>query len=84
MQSQTSSPSGASTGNIEMEDFKSHTPEISEKIANEVKKQIHEAIEELKLEIMSYVKTEITTLVNELLNIAREEIDKKKYRSMGN
>lgn len=38
MQSQTSSPSGTSTGDIEIGDIKSHTPEISKNIAGEIKK----------------------------------------------
>lgn len=37
MQSQTSSPPRASTGDIEMEDFKSNTLEISEKTESKIK-----------------------------------------------
>lgn len=83
MQSQTSSQSGASTGNTEREDLKNLIPEISVKIATEIKREIHEAIAETKLERMSHVKTEIPTLFNYLHNIAREEIDFKKDKRMG-
>ena len=84
MQSQTYSSPEASIGDIEIEDPKSNTPGISEKIASEIKKQLHQAIEEIKLEVLSHVKIEITTLVKELLNAAKEELEKKKDISMGN
>lgn len=62
-----------STGDIKIGDIRSHVPEISKKIATEM----HEAIEEIRLEIISQVKKEMTTSIKKLLSIAREDIDNK-------
>lgn len=56
MQSQTSSPSRSSPGDIEMDDIGNHTPEISEMIAMKVKKkkiQVQEAVNEIRSKISS-------------------------------
>lgn len=44
---------------------------------SDIKKQIHETIEEMRLEILSQVKKEMTSLINELLSIVREDMNKK-------
>lgn len=48
MQSQTTSPSQASLGDTDIEENVSHVPETSDMITPEVKKQIQEAIKELR------------------------------------
>lgn len=54
----------------------SYTPEISERIANEVRNQLHEIVEAVKSE-MSHIK-EITNILKELLSRSREDIDQKR------
>lgn len=48
MQSQNCSPPKTSTGDIEIEEIGTHTPEISEKTASEVKEQIHKDMEKIR------------------------------------
>lgn len=55
IQSQTPIPSGTSTRDINIEDAGRHTYEISEKLASELKKLMHEATEEIRAEIISQV-----------------------------
>ena len=77
MQSQTSSPSQESLGAMYIEENTSHTPEIPEMISTEIKKQVWEAMKELKSEIISQVKEEMIKVVKEILNASNKDTAKK-------
>ena len=78
MQSQNSSPFQESLGATYIEENTSHTPEIPEMISTKIKKQVQEAMKELKSEIISQVKEEMIKVVKEIVNASKEDTAKKK------
>lgn len=76
LKSQTSGSFRTSTGDIDIEEIRSHIPKISEKITREIKKKIHKDIEQIRSIISSQVNKEMTTLMKGLLSVARKDIHK--------
>lgn len=84
MQPQTPCPLKTNPGDINIE-IGRHTPEISEMTTTDVKKQIHQAIEEIISEMISQVKKEMTVIIKALPSISRESIDfffKEEHRKV--
>ena len=76
MQSQAPCPPRTNAGDNSIEEIKSHTPEIFEIIASEVKKQLQKGIEEIIPEVISEVKKEIILIIEEVLSASKDN-DKK-------
>lgn len=77
LQPQTSSPSQETLGAMYIEENISHPPHISDTIATEIDKQLQEALKKFKLEIISQIKEEMIKEMKEILNISKENTDKK-------
>lgn len=70
--------------NKEIEEIRRHTPKFSNVIVAEVRKQIHEAIKEIKKEIVYYVKKDMITKIMDLLIKSKLGLDLKNIGTKKN